>query len=451
MHLNIYHTNDIHANFAFLGRVCAYLAEHRAESDLYLDSGDFLDLKSLVVQADRGGSALALAKFCRMDAMALGNNETDLGSEDLEKLTSFPLLCANICHNDGSPVPGLKSHVILERLGKKFLIIGLAPYYGVGMVENKYNVFFEMGNLHTLDPVPAVTQILGENRGKYDFSILLSHSGYAVDQELAKRLPPVDLWLGGHSHTVVTEKGYTQSGMGEFLGRVTLDVREQGIEILDSVQIELPAQCSAEFERRLEQAQAGAEAILSQELPVLEELDFDPFRESRFTNFICDCLKAEFGGNLALMHSGIAAGPLKRPVSRKSLLELLPSKLNPTIYTLSGEKLLEAAKAALDEAHIRQSGKGAGFRGTVLGCLGYSSNVEVYRAPFSMLVDGQPVEPGRVYTVVTDDYLQRGTGYPSLAVPDAEAKFDKRFIRDLVQEYLTAEPVFRSAAKRRET
>ena len=189
MRLNIYHTNDIHANFAFLGRVCAYLEEHRTESDLYLDSGDFLDLKSLVVQADRGGSALALAKFCRMDTMALGNNEIDLGSEDLKKLTSFPLLCANICRNDGSPVPGLKSHLILERCGKRFLIIGLAPFYGLGMLADKYNVFFEMGNLHTLDPVPAVTQILRENRGKYDFSILLSHSGHAVDRELAKRLP----------------------------------------------------------------------------------------------------------------------------------------------------------------------------------------------------------------------------------------------------------------------
>lgn len=131
MRLNIYHTNDIHANFAFLGRVCAYLEEHRAGSDLYLDSGDFLDLKSLVVQADRGESALALAKFCRMDAMALGNNEIDLGSEDLEKLTFFPLLCANICRNDGSPVPGLKSHLILERCGKRFLIIGLAPSMGL--------------------------------------------------------------------------------------------------------------------------------------------------------------------------------------------------------------------------------------------------------------------------------------------------------------------------------
>lgn len=285
--------------------------------------------------------------------MALGNNEIDLGSEDLEKLTVFPLLCANIRRNDGSPVPGLKSHLILERCGKRFLIIGLAPFYGLGMLADKYNVFFEMGNLHTLDPVPAVTQILCENRGKYDFSILLSHSGHAVDRELAKRLPPVDLWLEGHSHSVVTEKCCSQSGMGEFLGRVTLDVQEQGIEILDSVQIELPAQESAEFMYRLGQAQESAEAILSQELPVLRELDFDPFRESEFTNFICDCLKAEFGCDLALMHSGIAEGSLRRPVSRRSLLELLPSKLNPTIYSLPGEKLLEAAKLSLNETHIR--------------------------------------------------------------------------------------------------
>lgn len=132
-------------------------------------------------------------------------------------------------------------------------------------------------------------------------------------------------------------------------------------------------------------------------------------------------------------------------------LNIYHTKLNPTIYSLPGEKLLEAAKLSLDETHTRQPGKGAGFRGTVLGCLGYSSNVEIHRAPFTMLVDGQSVEPDRVYTIVTDDYLQRGTGYPSLTAPDQDAKFDKRFIRDLVQEYLTVEPVFRSAAKRRET
>lgn len=444
MRLNIYHTNDIHADFSFLSRVRAYLSDHREKSDLYFDSGDFLDLKSVLVQADRGRSALELLALCRPEAMAVGNNEIDLGSADLEQLAQLPMLCANICRNDGTPVPGLKSHVILERCGKRFLIIGLAPYYGAGMIADKYNLFFEMGNLRTIDPVPAVTQILNENQGKYDFSILLSHSGHLVDRELAKRLPPIDLWLGGHSHAVVAEAGYSQSGKGEYLGRVALDIDERNIRILDSAQIELPARRSPSFDARLKEAQATADAILSQELPILRELDFDPFRESALTNFICDCLHREFGGDLALMHSGIALGPLRRPVSRKSLIELLPSKLNPTIYTLPGEKLLEAIRRSLDDAHIRQSGQGSGFRGTVLGCLGFSSNVTLHRDPFAVEIDGKPLEPRKDYTIVTDDYLQRGSGYPSLAVPEGEAKFDKRFIRDLVEEYLMNEAVFRA-------
>lgn len=450
MLLNIYHTNDIHADLSFLSRVCAYLTAHRQEADFYFDSGDFLDLKSVLVQADRGKSALELLSLCRPEAMAVGNNEIDLGSEDLARLAGLPMLCANICRNDVTPVPGLKSHVILERRGKRFLIIGLAPYYGAGMIADKYNLFFEMGNLHTLDPIPAVTRILNENRGKYDFSILLSHSGHLVDRELAKRLPPVDLWLGGHSHTVVTETGYSQSGKGEYLGRVTLDIGEQEIRILDSTQIELPAQGSPMFDARLENAQAAAEAILSRELPILRELDFDPFRESALTNFICDCLHTEFGGDLALMHSGIALGPLRRPVSRKSLIELLPSKLNPTIYALPGEKLLEAIRSSLDDAYIRQSGQGAGFRGTVLGCLGFSSNVTVHRDPLAVEIDGKPLEPHNIYTIVTDDYLQRGSGYPSLAVPDRAARFDKRFIRDLVEEYLMNGETFQAAEAKRE-
>ena len=450
MRLRIYHTNDIHADFDFLGRVHGYLREHRGEQDLYFDSGDFTDLKSVIVQADRGKSALELMKLCRPDAMALGNNEIDLGSEDLEKLTAFPFLCSNAVHNDGTAIPGLKRYVILERFGKRFLVIGLAPYYDVRMQPNKYNLFFEMGNIHTTDPIPAVEGILKENQGKYDFSILLSHCGHLVDRELEKRLPPVDLWLEGHSHAVITEKRYNQSGKGECLGRITLELEEQGVEIVDSVQLELPEWGSPAFDARVEMARAAAAEVLSQELPVVRELEFHPFRESELTNFICDCLKKEFGGDLALMHSGISQGPLRRPVSRKSLIENFPSKLNPTSYVLSGEKLLAAMRLSLEEDHIRQSGRGSGFRGTVLGCLGYSRNVTVCREPFRVEIDGKSLEPGKTYTVVTDDYLQRGTGYPSLAVPDEAARFDKRFIRDLVQEYLTDGEVFRTASIPRE-
>ena len=149
------------------------------------------------------------------------------------------------------------------------------------------------------------------------------------------------------------------------------------------------------------------------------------------------------------MHGGISEKSLTRPVSRKSLIETFPSKLNPTIYPISGGKLLEAIALSLDEAHIRQDGHGAGFRGHVLGNLGFSSNVTVTADPFSVRIDGCEIDPARVYILVTDDYLQRGSGYPSLAAPDELCRYDKWFIRDMVEHFLTHRELFESAGIRR--
>lgn len=445
MQLRIFHTNDIHGNLDFLGRVQAWLAEHRGENDFYFDSGDYMDLKSVVVQADRGKRAMELMMACGLDAMAVGNNEIDLTSEAIEQLADFPLVSTNLTHNDGSALPGLPGSRILERCGKRFLILGLSPYFKFHMIPNGYNVFFEMGNLHTVEPVAAVRGELQRQRGRYDYCIMLSHSGNPVDRILCQQLPEIDLWLGGHCHSTITERKFSESGLGTTLGELTLEISGHGITCVDSRQIELPEAQTAAFAALMEQTRRQADAIMSTELEAVGELAFDPLQESELTNFICDCLRKHFGADLAVMHSGISEGALTRPVSRKSLLETFPSKLNPTIYRISGEKLLEAAKLSLEEAHIRQSGRGAGFRGRILGCLGFSCNVALWREPFAMTIDGMAVEPERLYTIVTDDYLQRGTGYPSMAVPDDEAHYDKWFIRDLVQAYLMDDAVFQSA------
>ena len=60
MIINIYHTNDIHSNYDFLKKVHAYIRENKKENDLYLDSGDFLDVSSLLVEFDGGISAMEI-------------------------------------------------------------------------------------------------------------------------------------------------------------------------------------------------------------------------------------------------------------------------------------------------------------------------------------------------------------------------------------------------------
>ncbi|MBE2941731.1 hypothetical protein HPK04_14615, partial [Anoxybacillus flavithermus] len=85
---------------------------------------------------------------------------------------------------------------------------------------------------------------------------------------------------------------------------------------------------------------------------------------------------------------------------------------------------------------------GAGFRGSVLGGLAVSHNVRIKREGIQVLIDGIPLEDQKIYKIVTDDYLQRGTGYPSLAVDDNQATYDHRFIRELVEESLMDPELF---------
>lgn len=86
MYIHIYHTNDIHAEYNTFRKIAAYLRKHKTEYDFYFDSGDFMDLKSIMVQADKGISAMELMSACRLDAMCIGNNEIDLENEAIVNL-----------------------------------------------------------------------------------------------------------------------------------------------------------------------------------------------------------------------------------------------------------------------------------------------------------------------------------------------------------------------------
>lgn len=448
MQIRIFHTNDIHSNYEFLKKVHAYLRDNKTADDLYFDSGDYADLKNLIVQADKGRSAAELIMSCGLDGMAVGNNEVDMGYDAVSALAhnALPLIAANVTDADDAPVEYLPASAIYKRCGLRILVIGLGPYYREYKVPSGYNVFAAMGNLKFHAPEERIREELNKNRGKYDFCILLSHSGLSVEKELMRQFDEINLCLGGHSHDTVNYAGYTQSGMGEYLGEITLEVDENGIFETGNRLIELSDCGNPEFDRMLWDKQKLADEIMAEELDAIAELSFDAFTECPLINFVCDCLLSRYGGNLAVMHNGIAEHALTRPVSKKSLLETFPSKLNPTIYSITGDKIVEAVRLSFDAEHTADSGNGPGFRGKVLGTLGFSSNVRITKEPFSVTVDGAPIELQKEYVIVTDDYLQRGTGYPSLRVPNSECRYDKWFIRDLVENHLTDVDAYRSAA-----
>lgn len=131
------------------------------------------------------------------------------------------------------------------------------------------------------------------------------------------------------------------------------------------------------------------------------------------------------------------------------LLELSPSKLNPTRFPVKGSVLKEAILHSLDAEFVSQSGQGAGVRGKILGTLGFSHNVKIQQNPFAVWVDNKPLEDERIYDCVADDALQRGTGYLELAVPDEQAEFYRGFIRDLLERTLQNRKLWETADRKR--
>jgi len=53
----------------------------------------------------------------------------------------------------------------------------------------------------------------------------------------------------------------------------------------------------------------------------------------------------------------------------------------------------------------------------------------------SVIVDEEPLEDEKWYSVGTSDFLQRGTGYSELA-NNRNARYRAEFLRDLLQIYL---------------
>lgn len=448
MKLTIYHTNDMHSSFSGLAQAATYLRQHRKPEDLYFDCGDLCDLKDITVQGTGGKGAVRLMKQAGADAMVIGNNEIDLEHDALAACSEecLPLLSCNVVDNDGNMIGNIRKSIILERAGFLFLVIGISPYYDADGRPDAYNVFFQMGNIKTIDPLPGIRQEIELNKGKYDFCILLSHSGIRTEKWLMEQLPEIDLCLGGHSHSLSSSDRYSQAGgFGQHLGAVHLTIEDKKVVSMTSEQIEMAMEPDMDMMALWEQQKQLALDYLDKTLYEVDSLQWDVEKENTLTNFIADALYAKYPCEFAFINSGIVEGGIQGRVSKKLLIELSPSKLNPTRFPVSGRQLKQAVLHSLDGEFVRQSGKGAGVRGKVLGTLGFSHNVQIQRNPLTIWINGELLEEDHTYVCVADDSLQRGTGYTELATVDEKAEFFPGFIRDLLERTLNDPDILKSA------
>lgn len=168
---------------------------------VFLDAGDQFQ-GSLFYSHYKGKAELSVMNMMPIDAMAIGNHEFDDGPKPLADFirgAKFPVLSANIrVANDRFLAGRIRSSVVLTRGGRKIGIIGLTT-------EDTPTIAAPGPTVRFVKAETAIKPVIDRLRREgVDVIVALSHLGLPRDQELAKAVDGIDVIVGGHSHSLLS-------------------------------------------------------------------------------------------------------------------------------------------------------------------------------------------------------------------------------------------------------
>ena len=240
---SIFYINDFHGKAMNMERVVtasrmfdAYVPETPTDK-LKFSSGDIMLGEAIPINR----VAMKFLKYLGIMASAVGNHECDMKSQDFEnEVKNMPskLLACNITNESSSKITKyVQKSYVQEVNGTKYGIIGTIPSDLITRI--KYGKVFQDQNVipANLDETIRCIQNEVDKFKKMGINkiILLSHSGYGYDTEIAKRTDGVDVILGGHSHTLLKDikKGvnlfYSKTGEPVIITQAGRDGKNFGI------------------------------------------------------------------------------------------------------------------------------------------------------------------------------------------------------------------------------
>ena len=478
--LTILHTNDFHARFEPISKYdgpCSVEdngegkcfggsarlmtaieeARSRTNNSILVDGGDQFQ-GTLFYTYYKGALAAEMMNKMGYDAMTVGNHEFDDGPEVLKGFmdaVNFPVLMSN-ADVSGEPLLAgkLAKSTVIERGGEKLGLIGLTPQDTDELASPGPNITFT-------DPVQAVQgevdKLTAEGVNKI---IVLSHSSYAVDQRVAAETTGVDVIVGGHSNTLLSNTNERAEGpyptmvgntaivqayaYGKFLGELNVTFNDAG-EITEAVGEPLVMDAAVTEDEgtvaRISEAAGPLEEIRNRVVAQTNEAiggDRAVCRAMECTmgNLIADAMLARVadqGIQVAIQNGGgIRASIDAGEVTMGEVLTVLPFQNTLSTFQVTGATLVEAL-----ENGVSQIEEGAGRFPQVAGMsFAFDASQPAGSRISDVMVGGSPIEMDKVYGVVSNNYVRNGgDGYKMFR--DAENAYDfGPDLADVTAEYL---------------
>ena len=227
--LNILHINDLHSRiesinkydstcstedegegkcFGGIARVKTKIDERRdsltgeGANVLVLDAGDQFQ-GSLFYSTYKGKAAAEFMNGIGFDAMAVGNHEFDDGPEGLRDfidMVEFPVISGNTISGANSVLGDrVKPYIIKEVGGEKIALMSVLAADTVETSSPGPSVLI----LDEIEYLKGAVSQIEEDEGVNKI-VLVSHVGLPKDEAIAAAVDGIDVIVGGHSHTLLS-------------------------------------------------------------------------------------------------------------------------------------------------------------------------------------------------------------------------------------------------------
>lgn len=432
--LTIVHTNDVHSRVTgndndLIGyaRLATLVKELREAGNLILlDAGDTTHGLPIATVSN-GESIIRLMNQIGYDAMVPGNHDFNYGYErlvELNEMADFPILAANVVKEDETR--DLQEYTIIEIDGLKVGIFGLTTQETTYKSNPK-----NTEGLEFRDPVAVAEEMVVklEEEG-VDLIIALAHIG--VDEEshpkatdVAERVEGIDIIVDGHSHTkldegklvgdtLIVQAGEHLKNIGlvdiEFVDGEIAKKEAKLISFEEALELEEDEEISKEIARLEEENQKILSVAIGQSnVELVGEREVVRAGESNLGNLATDAMLDITGADVAMTNGGgIRASIPAGEITKGNVLEVFPFGNYIVVLELTGEEILNALEHGVD-TYPELAGKFPHVAGMTYKI---DPSKEAGNRIVELLVDGEPIELDKSYTLATNDFMAvGGDGY----------------------------------------